>query len=229
MMGEGLNSIEVAELIHKVVSDKTMTNHDHLFKLIIIGDTGVGKSCLLARAMDNEFKEEHNVTIGVEFGSFVVEINNKIVKLQIWDTAGQESFKSITRIFYKGAHCVFLTYDITRKETFKNVVEWLKEVKQNSSPDVLLFLVGNQIDLEEERQVTTDEAVELQKTQKIHYFIETSAKSGENVENLFVTAAKILYKAEKNKERERDCTGHGSNAAATAKCSDARPNKPQPA
>ncbi len=79
--------------------------------------------------MDNEFKLEHQVTIGVEFGSFVCSIEDKITKLQIWDTAGQESFRSITRIFYRGAHCVFLTYDITREETFNNVIEWLKEVK----------------------------------------------------------------------------------------------------
>ena len=96
--------------------------------MIIIGDTGVGKSCLMKRVMDNEFKQEHQVTIGVEFGSFGLKINNQVIKLQIWDTAGQESFRSVTRIFYRGAHCVFLTYDITRDETFANLVDWLKEI-----------------------------------------------------------------------------------------------------
>ena len=100
--------------------------------------------------MDNEFKEEHNVTIGVEFGSFVTKIENKICKLQIWDTAGQESFRSITRIFYRGAHCVFLTYDITRDDTFLSIIDWLREAKQHSNPDILFYLIGNQADLEEE-------------------------------------------------------------------------------
>ena len=89
-----------------------------MFKLIIIGDTGVGKSCLMRRVMDNEFKVEHQVTIGVEFGSFVFKVDERVIKLQIWDTAGQESFRSVTRIFYRGTDCVFLTYDITRNETF---------------------------------------------------------------------------------------------------------------
>jgi Ras-related protein Rab-2A len=139
--------------------------------LIIIGDTGnslipllflnkgVGKSCLLARIMDNDFRIEHQVTIGVEFGAFIVHINNKVVKLQIWDTAGQESFRSITRIFYRGAHCVFLTYDITRDETFSNIVEWLKEVRQHANQDILIYLIGNRSDLEDEREVSREKAV----------------------------------------------------------------------
>ena len=122
---------------------------------------GVGKSCLLARVMDNDFKVEHQVTIGVEFGSFVVKLEDKIVKLQIWDTAGQESFRSITRIFYRGAHCVFLTYDITREDTFINVLEWLKEVKSHASSDVVIYLIGNRSDLEEDREVFRDRATEF--------------------------------------------------------------------
>ena len=152
--------------------------------------------------MDNEFKEEHNVTIGVEFGSFVVKIENKIVKLQIWDTAGQESFRSITRIFYRGAHCVFLTYDITRDDTFLDVIDWLKEAKQHSNPDILLYLIGNQADLEEDRQVTKARAVEFQKTNKIDAFFETSAKSGDNVEDVFALAAKHLFAIHKRPDQQ---------------------------
>jgi len=113
----------------------------------------------LARIMDNDFKVEHQVTIGVEFGSFIVKIEEKIVKLQIWDTAGQESFRSITRIFYRGAHCVFLTYDITREETFSNILEWLKEVKNHANNDILLYLIGNRSDLEDDREVSREKAV----------------------------------------------------------------------
>ena len=109
--------------------------------------------------MDNDFRIEHQVTIGVEFGAFIVQINEKILKLQIWDTAGQESFRSITRIFYRGAHCVFLTYDITREETFSNIVEWLKEVRQHANQDILIYLIGNRSDLEDEREVTREKAV----------------------------------------------------------------------
>ena len=100
-----------------------------MFKLIIIGDTGVGKSCLMKRVMEDEFKNEHQVTIGVEFGSYGLRLEDKLIKMQIWDTAGQESYKSVTRIFYRGAHCVFLTYDISRKETFESLADWLKEVR----------------------------------------------------------------------------------------------------
>mmetsp|Transcript_8058 Transcript_8058/g.7134 ORF Transcript_8058/g.7134 Transcript_8058/m.7134 type:complete len:231 (-) Transcript_8058:50-742(-) len=184
---------ELQKQDYEVIADKTLSNQDHLFKLIIIGDTGVGKSCLLSRVMDNDFKEEHNVTIGVEFGSFVIKIDGKIVKLQIWDTAGQESFRSITRIFYRGAHCVFLTYDVTRDDTFLDVIDWLKEAKQHSNPDILLYLIGNQADLEDDRQVSRDRAIEFQKKNKIDAFFETSAKTGNNVEEVFALAAKQLY------------------------------------
>ena len=147
----------------EVLYDKTIKNQDYLFKLIIIGDSGVGKSCILSRIMDNTFKEEHNVTIGVEFGCFIVKIKKSIIKLQIWDTAGQESFQSITRIFYRGANWVFLTYDITREESFDNTKKWLKEAKLQSDPDTLFFLIGNQADLEENRQVSQDKARDFQK------------------------------------------------------------------
>uniref|UniRef100_S4RMV7 Uncharacterized protein n=1 Tax=Petromyzon marinus TaxID=7757 RepID=S4RMV7_PETMA len=157
---------------------------DYLFKLIIIGDTGVGKSCLLARIMDNEFK----ITIGVEFGSFVIKMEEKIVKLQIWDTAG-----SITRIFYRGAHCVFLTYDITRDDTFVNVIDWLKEIKQHANSDIVIYLIGNRCDLEDDREVTRERAIEFCKQYSIDKFFETSAKTGDNVEEVFSLAAKELY------------------------------------
>ena len=143
--------------------------------------------------MDNDFKIEHQVTIGVEFGAFIVNINDKIVKLQIWDTAGQESFRSITRIFYRGAHCVFLTYDITREETFSNILEWLKEVKQHANTDILLYLIGNRSDLEDEREVSREKAIEFCKEYGIEKFFETSAKTGNCVEEVFSIASRELY------------------------------------
>ena len=103
----------------------------------------------MKRIMDNSFESEHQVTIGVEHGSCGLKISNSIIKLQIWDTAGQESFRSVTRIFYRGAHCVFLAYDCTRDETFANLIEWLKEIQQHASEDVRIYLIGNKTDMEE--------------------------------------------------------------------------------
>ena len=109
-----------------------------LFKLIIIGDTGVGKSCILGRLIKSEFKDEHNVTIGVEFGNYAMVLNNEsLIKLQIWDTAGQESFRSITRIFYKGSHAVMLVFDITTRESFNSIRNWQKEIENNAEQGIL--------------------------------------------------------------------------------------------
>ena len=117
-----------------------MTYHDSLFKIIIIGDTGnihiinnlgIVKSCILKRLVDNEFKEDHDVTVGVEFGSYLIKIEDKTLKLQIWDTAGQESFRSITKIFYRGAHAAILGYSINKWDTFENLGDWIKEIKNS--------------------------------------------------------------------------------------------------
>ena len=109
--------------------------------------------------MENEFKEDYDVTVGVEFGSFLVRVEDKVLKLQIWDTAGQESFRSITKIFYRGAHAAILGYSIAHKSTFENLNEWLKEAKASCSPDVQLFLIGNKSDLESQREVFPDQAL----------------------------------------------------------------------
>lgn len=119
-----------------------------LFRVIIVGDTGVGKSCLLLRFTEDKFNDQHNVTIGVEFGSKVINFDNTTVKLQVWDTAGQEVFRSIARGFYRKADGVLLVYDITARHTFENCEYWLDEIRNNSSLGVVIFLVGNQIDLE---------------------------------------------------------------------------------
>lgn len=147
----------------------------------------------MTRVMDNNFREEHMVTIGVEFGSFIIKMEEKILKLQIWDTAGQESFRSITRIFYRGAQCVFLTYDITRMETFRNIKDWHSEIKQHAAEDVLVYLIGNRADLEDSRQVKREDALAYCKENNIHHFYETSALTGLNVEKVFVQATKELF------------------------------------
>lgn len=144
------------------------------------------------RLTENDFKEDYEVTVGVEFGSFLVQIEDKIIKLQIWDTAGQESFKSLNKIFYRGSHCVFLIYDLTKNESFQNIVDWQKEVMMNTQ-DCMIYLVGNQIDNEQQREVTVDQAQEYSKENLFAFSGETSAKTGQNVEEVFIRAAKMLY------------------------------------
>ena len=109
----------------------------------MIGDSGIGKSCILKRLIDDDFNDDHDVTVGVEFGSYLIKVEEKIMKLQIWDTAGQECFRSITKIFYRGAHVVILSYSILQGASFENLTSWLKEVRTQCFPDVMLFLLGN--------------------------------------------------------------------------------------
>ena len=139
------------------------------------------------------------MTVGVEFGTLLVKLDTQVFKLQIWDTAGQESFKSITKIFYRGAHCIFFSYDITRMETFTNLAKWFEEVLEQSEPDIIMFLIGNKKDREGEREVSWEKAEAFRKEKGIHFFFEASAKSGDNVEKIFITAAKLLYNNFKDK------------------------------
>ena len=125
-------------------------NYEYIFKYIIIGDSGVGKSCLLLQFLENSFKPNHEATIGVEFGTKVISIDNGLnVKLQVWDTAGQDAFKSITRSYYRNAAGALVVYDITSRNSFINVQKWLEEAKANGNREMVLALVGNKSDLEQ--------------------------------------------------------------------------------
>ena len=134
-----------------------MASYSYLFKFIIIGDSNVGKSCLLLQFTDNRFRNDHDLTIGVEFGAKIVTIDEKPVRLQIWDTAGQESFRSITRSYYRGAAGTLLVYDVTRRDTFQNLTKWIDEANLNTGGNVTVMLVGNKSDLASRRAVTTEE------------------------------------------------------------------------
>lgn len=174
---------------------------DSLFKLLIIGDSGVGKSCFLLQFIDGDFKEDHNVTIGVEYGAKTVTAGGKQIKLQIWDTAGQESFRAITRSFYRNANGVILMYDLTRLESFENLEDWLREIRLNSDPDVVVYLVGNMHDLaDEEREVSTEVAQKFANEKKLDGFIEASAKTAENVSDVFIKVAEVLNKKKEEKK-----------------------------
>ena len=171
--------------------------YDHMFRYIIVGDMAVGKSCLLLQFTDHKFRHQHELTIGVEFGGKTIEVKNKNIKIQIWDTAGQEAFQAITRTYYKGAIGALLVYDITKHDTFDHINKWINEVKNNGSKDIVCMLIGNKKDLEEERQVRYEEGKELADKNKM-LFIETSAKTAENVQECFyLSAEKILEQISK--------------------------------
>ena len=166
--------------------------YDYMFRYIIVGDTSVGKSCLLLQFTEHKFRHQHELTIGVEFGGKTIEVKNKNIKIQIWDTAGQEQFQSITRTYYNGAIGALLVYDITKHETFEHIDKWLSELKANGSKDVCCILIGNKKDLEDQRQVRYEEGKDLADKNNL-LFLETSAKTAENVhESFLISAEKIL-------------------------------------
>jgi len=162
--------------------------YDFLFKLLLIGDSGVGKSCLLLRFADDTYTESYISTIGVDFKIRTVELESKVVKLQIWDTAGQERFRTITSSYYRGAHGIIVVYDVTDAESFNNVRQWLHEIDRYASDKVNKLLVGNKCDLNEKRVISFQQGKELADSLGLE-FLETSAKNSTNVENAFVTMA----------------------------------------
>uniref|UniRef100_A0A803TDH2 RAB2B, member RAS onco family n=1 Tax=Anolis carolinensis TaxID=28377 RepID=A0A803TDH2_ANOCA len=155
----------------------------YLFKYIVIGDSGVGKSCLLLQFTDKRFLSSHNLTVGVEFGSRMITINDKKIKLQIWDTAGQESFRSIARSYYRGAAGALLVYDITKRDTFNHLHTWLEDARKNSSSHIVIVLVGNKSDLEDQRVVQREEGEAFAREHGM-VFLETSARTATNVEEV---------------------------------------------
>ena len=167
--------------------------YNYLLKYIIIGDSAVGKSNLLLQYTFGEFIEEYKNTIGVEFGAKNVDIDNKSYRIQIWDTAGQECFKSITRAYYKNSVCAIVVYDITCLDSFNNVSSWIEDCKNYSPKNVYIVLVGNKSDLEERRQIPTEKGQEIADKFGISFF-ETSAKTGSNVVKIFEESAKEIAK-----------------------------------
>ena len=167
--------------------------YDLSFKLIVIGDSGVGKSCLTTKAVKNNFEDYYQATVGFEFLTFNMKINEYVIKMQIWDTCGQEIYKSLISNFYRNSSLAIILYSIDNKESFEHAENWLTDLKSQANPDVRIFLVGNKCDLEDERKVSKEEGLKFKNDQGLDLFMETSAKTGHNARNVLIEAAKILY------------------------------------
>lgn len=183
------------------------SEYDYLFKLLLIGNSGVGKSCLLLRFSDDTYTNDYISTIGVDFKIKTVELDGKTVKLQIWDTAGQERFRTITSSYYRGSHGIIIVYDVTDQESFNGVKMWLQEIDRYATSTVLKLLVGNKCDLEDKRVVEYDVAREFAEANKMP-FLETSALDSTNVEQAFLTMAKQI----KDSMAQQHARDGGSNA-----------------
>ncbi|PVD24749.1 hypothetical protein C0Q70_15234 [Pomacea canaliculata] len=165
---------------------------DYLFKIVLIGDAGVGKTCVVQRFKSGTYTEKHGSTIGVDFTMKTLNIDGKFVKLQIWDTAGQERFRTITQSYYRSANGVVIAYDITKHSTFDNIPRWMEDVKRYAGNSIVQLLVGNKADLEQLREVRKEEAAAMARQHNMLDALEASAKDNTNIDEAFYKIAKEL-------------------------------------
>ncbi|XP_038640262.1 ras-related protein Rab-8-like isoform X2 [Scyliorhinus canicula] len=190
--------------------------YDHLFKLLLIGDSGVGKTCLLFRFCDDAFTTTFISTIGIDFKIKTVEFDGKKIKLQIWDTAGHERFRTITSAYYRGAMGIMLVYDITQAKSFDNVKNWIRDIEEHASTDVERMILGNKCDVNEKRQVPKEQGEKLAIDYGIK-FLETSAKSSINVEEAFSTLTCDIMTKHKMKLNENNSPENSEKVKIAAK------------
>ena len=186
--------------------DKEQDEEDYrLYKILLLGDCAVGKSCLLLRYCENSFQESHLATIGLDFRLKTITLeNNRKIRIQIWDTAGEDRFRSITRNYYKGAHGIVLIYDVTDQQSFQHIKDWVDKIKEESNEGVIIYLVGNKIDLIDKRIITNADGNKLAEEIKIKYY-ETSAKDSTGVKEVFENLVKDmdnLYSEQHKEENE---------------------------
>ena len=196
------------------MADADENSYELLYKIIIIGDTGVGKSNILSRYLKDEFREDSKSTVGVELGTKFLKIKDMGAKLQIWDTAGQERYKSITSSYYKGSHGCFIVYDITNEKTFENVDNWFKQAQKEASKEVSIIIVGNKCDLENERKISKEKGEEKAKTLNCPFF-ETSAFSKIKIEDIFTEMINNIFEKTgggKNDEDDIEIINDNDNA-----------------
>ncbi|CAL9748864.1 ras-related protein RGP1-like [Musa acuminata AAA Group] len=186
---------------------------DYVFKVVLIGDSAVGKSQLLARFARNEFSVDSKATIGVEFQTRTLNIDDKTIKAQIWDTAGQERYRAVTSAYYRGAVGAMLVYDITKRQTFDHVARWLDELRGHADRNIVIMLIGNKSDLGSLRAVPIEDAKEFAQRENL-FFMETSALEATNVEGAFVTVLTEIYRITSKKSLvandQSDSTGNSS-------------------
>ena len=177
--------------------------YDVIYKILLVGDSGVGKTNIMLRYLNKEFNINTKATVGVEFGSKNIIIDKKVIKGQIWDTAGQERYRAITSSYYKGAHGAFVVYDITLKESFEAVDRWINDLRNNTDERLEIILIGNKSDLEEKRQVSKEEGEEKAKEKEVA-FMETSALNCNNIEKAFNEILNKVYLAYKPQEKKSE-------------------------
>ncbi|KAF8109610.1 hypothetical protein N665_0094s0076 [Sinapis alba] len=183
---------------------------DYVFKVVLIGDSAVGKSQLLARFARDEFSLDSKATIGVEFQTRTLLIEEKSVKAQIWDTAGQERYRAVTSAYYRGAVGAMLVYDITKRETFDHIPRWLEELRAHADKNIVIILIGNKSDLEDQRAIPTEDAKEFAEKEGL-FFLETSALNATNVENSFNTLMTEIFNTVNKKSLSSAENQGGSN------------------
>ncbi|KAJ6262890.1 GTP-binding protein ypt2 [Drechslerella dactyloides] len=197
-------------------------NYDFLIKLLLIGDSGVGKSCCLLRFSEDSFTPSFITTIGIDFKIRTIDLDGKRIKLQIWDTAGQERFRTITTAYYRGAMGILLVYDVTDERSFNNIQTWFQNVEQHATEGVNKILIGNKCDWEEKRVVSQERGQALANELGIP-FMEVSAKANINVEEAFLLLARdikkrIMDSSSGEKERQGTVNVNETNPAAAGKC-----------
>ena len=185
-------------------------DYDMIFKIILIGDSSVGKTNIMNKYLKNQFKEDSRATVGVEFGSKQFVIDNRKIKAQIWDTAGQERYRAVTSAYYKGAKGAFIVYDVTRKETFDSVNRWISDIISTCGKSLSIILLGNKSDLEDQRQISKEQGEEKAKTYQLA-FLETSALSGENLEKAFNMLINEIYEKCKSEFENTDYLNLGDS------------------
>ena len=204
-----IHSIEMSEVTASAA-------HDYLFKFVIIGDAGCGKSCLLHHFVEGKFRKNSSYTIGVEFGSKTVQVAGKALKLQIWDTAGQERYRAVTRSYYRGAVGAVVVYDVTSKDSFDHSAAWVTEERTMARPDTAIVLVGNKADLKDKREVTFLAASKFAQEHDI-LFVETSALTGDGVDDVFMKLAKgVLNKVDDGSLDSGVVNSSGSSLSAVS-------------
>lgn len=191
---------------------------DYVFKVVLIGDSAVGKSQILARFARNEFSLDSKATIGVEFQTRTLVIQHKSVKAQIWDTAGQERYRAVTSAYYRGAVGALLVYDITKRQSFDHIPRWLEELRSHADKNIIIMLVGNKSDLEDQRAVSTEDAKEFAQKEGL-FFLETSALEATNVESAFMTVLTEIFGivSKRNLSAEGQSNGGGAPPLAGKK------------